>query len=336
VIVPVLRQTGKRLAHRLGRFGRRRSPAGEAALHQPLLEAGELSLLVEQARHLPLSLRALEVHEHHAGDWPSCALGRGLDFEEARPYAPGDDLRDMDWRSTARLGHAYVKTYREERQPLWHVVVDHGPGMRFGTRRRLKAAQASRLGTLLAAAANQRGIAVGCTVWGRDDLHLPARHSEQGMLELVDAMIAPCPPLPGSASRGDGLAERLHRLRANLPRGAHVWLLTDAHDAGPEAARALGLLAVTAHLHLVWITDPVERELPALGRVEFEDRRGSVLTVDTADAALRERWAHTWASRRAAWGEQLARHGLRPLELDTAEEDLPRWWSRTVLPVLSA
>jgi uncharacterized protein (DUF58 family) len=316
-------------------LGRRRGAVEDAELHRPLLAAGELSALFEQARHLPLALRALEVHEHHAGDWPSSTLGRGLDFEEARPYAPGDDLRDMDWRSTARLGHAYVKTYREERQPMWHVVVDHGPGMRFGTRRRLKATQASRLGTLLVAAANQRGIAVGCTVWGRDELHLPARHSEQGMLELVGAMIAPCPPLPVSAARGDGLAERLHRLRANLPRGAHVWLLTDAHDGGPEAARALGLLAVTARLHVVWVTDPVERELPELGRVEFEGRQGNALAVNTADAAIRERWAHEWASRRDAWRAQLVRHGLRPLELDAAEDDLPRWWSRTLLPALS-
>lgn len=242
----------------------------------------------------------------------------------------------MDWRSTARLGHAYVKTYREERQPLWHVVVDHGPGMRFGTRRRLKAAQASRLGTLLAAAANQWGIAVGCTVWGQDELHLPARHSEQGMLELVDAMVAPCPPLPVTGSRDDGLAERLHRLRANLPRGAHVWLLTDAHDGSAEATRAFGLLAVTMRVHLVWIIDPVERTLPALGRVEFEGPHATALTVDTTDAALRASWAREWDSRREAWREQLVRHGLRPLQLDGAVDDLPRWWSRTVLPVLSA
>ena len=76
-----------------------------AAIHQPLLTAQDLATLAEQASvAMSLPVRR-EVHDHHAGDWPSAWLGRGMDFEEARPYTPGDDVRDMDWRTTARLGH---------------------------------------------------------------------------------------------------------------------------------------------------------------------------------------------------------------------------------------
>jgi uncharacterized protein (DUF58 family) len=104
-----------------------------------------------------------EVHDHHAGDWASRWLGRGLDFEESRLYSAGDDIRDMDWRTTARTGRAHLKIYREERQPLVHLVVDRGATMRFGTRRRLKVAQAARVAAVLAFATADRNGVIGAT-----------------------------------------------------------------------------------------------------------------------------------------------------------------------------
>ncbi|MDP3123406.1 MAG: DUF58 domain-containing protein, partial [Thiobacillus sp.] len=107
----------------------------EAVVHAPLIAAADMAGLAAQASLLATQPMR-EVHDHHAGDWASRWLGRGLDFEESRLYSAGDDIRDMDWRTTARTGRPHLKIYREERQPAVHLVVDRGATMRFGTRHR--------------------------------------------------------------------------------------------------------------------------------------------------------------------------------------------------------
>lgn len=288
----------------------------------PLLTAGEVAELAAQAQHWAALVAQANVHDHHAGDWPSTALGRGIDFEEARPYMPGDDLRDMDWRSTARLGHPFVKTYREERQPVWHVVVDRCPAMRFGTRRRLKAAQAARMGVLICHAAVELGVAVGASMWDEHDLYMPPRHGQHGLIELIQALTAPCPPL-SVASQSNAFSTRLHALRAEMPRGAQVWLISDGQGLEEDAAASLLALSSWVRLQVVRIYDPAEIQLPSIGRAVFEDLgSGSVQWLDSRDAGLLERLHAQWQARRAGQEEQLQRCGLRPLDIATHLEDL--------------
>ena len=154
------------------------------SVNAPLITAADIAGLAAQASFLA-TLPVREVHDHHAGDWASRWLGRGLDFEESRLYSPGDDIRDMDWRTTARTGRPYLKIYREERQPLVHLVVDRGPTMRFGTRRRLKVAQAVRVAAVLAfTAAGHNGV-IGATLWDTQDETLPVRHGRMAALGLI-------------------------------------------------------------------------------------------------------------------------------------------------------
>lgn len=305
-----------------GLFRRNMPTADISAKSDSLLDPTELATLAEQARHWPLPQVQLDIHEHHAGDWSATALGRGLDFEESRPYAPGDDLRDMDWRSTARLGHPFVKIYREERQPIWHVVVDHGPTMRFGTRRRIKAAQAARLGVLLAHVAHHHGVALGCSVWNGNDVLLPACHGDAGLLVAVRAMCAACPPRGFEASAHIDLAARLRRLRAEVPRGAHLWLLTDGRGFDDSAWRMLALLSSAVSLHFVRILDRAEHTLPDLGLVAFDGGNGPPRWIDTSVADERDHLAAHWRNERDAQDAQLARLGLRAIDLDAAKDDL--------------
>ena len=117
----------------------------------PLLTPEEIVALIEQAdalRHTRAHGR--EVFLRHPGDARSAHFGQGLDFEEVRAYQAGDDIRNMDWRTTARTGEPYLKVFREEHHPALHIVVDRGAGMRFGTTRQLKAAQAARVAILAA------------------------------------------------------------------------------------------------------------------------------------------------------------------------------------------
>lgn len=299
-----------------------RRPSG-SPVDAPLLTVDDIADLAVQGSRLARAPARREVHDHHAGDWPSTWLGRGLDFEEARPYAPGDDIRDMDWRTTARLGQPFIKTYREERQPVLHVVVDRGPSMRFGTRRHLKVAQAARVAALVAFAASERNVAVGMSLWDGDDLNLPPRHGRNGILELIQAAAAPCPPLPAEAAEAVHEADRLHRLAAELPRGTRLLLisdfawLTEAHEV------PLAYLSARTDALTIRISDPVERELPDVGLARFQDMTSSdIRWLDTGTAAARAAHAAAFLEQRAKIDSILGRAGVRCLDIGSEDDEL--------------
>ncbi|HWR76159.1 MAG TPA: DUF58 domain-containing protein [Thiobacillus sp.] len=295
----------------------------DAAVDAPLIAVADIAALAAQASLLA-ALPVREVHDHHAGDWASRWLGRGLDFEESRPYSPGDDIRDMDWRTTARTGRPHLKIYREERQPLVHLVVDRGATMRFGTRRRLKVAQAARVAALLAFTATDHNGVIGATLWNVQDHTLPARHGRQAALALIEQAAAPCPPLIDPApTESLHHTDRLAALEAGLPRGARLVLISDfswlmaAHE--PQLAR----LAARFDVRAIQIVDAAERALPDLGLVRFHDMAsGQGVWLDTAQASVRGAVRTAFASHLAAQAARLARAGVRHQQVGSEVDDL--------------
>jgi len=301
----------------------RAAPAAPASVHAPLIAAADMAGLAAQASLLA-TLPVREVHDHHAGDWASRWLGRGLDFEESRPYSAGDDIRDMDWRTTARTGRPHLKIYREERQPTVHLVIDRGATMRFGTRKRLKVAQAARVAAVLAFAAAERNGVIGATLWDAQDQDLPPRHGRLAALALIGQAAAPCPPLTDPAST-ESLhhADRLAALEAGLPRGAQLVLISDfswlaaAHE--PQLAR----LAARFEVWAIQVVDQAERALPDLGLVRFHDMAsGQGVWLDTAQASVRSAVRSAFADHLAAQAVSLARAGVRHQWVGSEADDL--------------
>ena len=295
----------------------------EAAVHAPLIAADDIAGLAAQASLLATQpLR--EVHDHHAGDWASRWLGRGLDFEESRPYSAGDDIRDMDWRTTARIGRPHLKIYREERQPLVHLVVDRGATMRFGTRRRLKAAQAARVAAVLAFATADHNGVIGATLWNAQDETLPPRHGRLAALALIEQAAAPCPPLTDPTST-ESLhhADRLAALEASLPRGTRLVLISDFSWLTPEHEPLLARLAARFEMGAIHIVDAAERALPDLGLVRFHDMAsGQGVWLDTAQASVRSASQSALTGRLDAQAASLARAGVRHQQVGSEADDL--------------
>jgi uncharacterized protein (DUF58 family) len=294
-----------------------------ASVDAPLIAAAEMAALAAQASLLA-TLPVREVHDHHAGDWASRWLGRGLDFEESRPYSPGDDIRDMDWRTTARTGRAHLKIYREERQPMVHLVIDRGATMRFGTRRRLKVAQAARVAAVLAFATAGRNGVIGATLWNALDETLPARHGRLAALALIGAAAAPCPPLTDPAPTDALLhADRLAALEASLPRGTRLVLISDFAWLGDAHATQLARLAARCDVWAIQIVDAAERALPAMGAACFHDMAsGQRVWLDTARASVRGAARTAFAGHLAAQAARLARAGVRHLQVGGEADDL--------------
>ncbi len=296
------------LLNKLRALGRRPS----AAVHAPLLDDAALAALIRRVEALRLAApHRREVQQRQAGDLRSRYLGRGLDFEEVRPYQRGDDVRDMDWRTTARTGRPYLKTFRQEHQPALSIVLDRGASMRFGTRGRLKAAQAASLAAMFAVGAAGGNTCVGGTVWQPGGRMLPCRSGERGAMELVRAAIAPCPPLErAQQEQAWPFAEMLRQVDELSPRGSRLVLISDLRHLGEGDLPLLARLAERHQLIVVQVLDRAEEALPDVGLARFQDAAGGgIRWIDTGSGAVRDAFrdrADALHRAQEAWFRRLA------------------------------
>lgn len=263
-----------------------------------------IGLRAEAARIDSRSLRAIT---QLSGETRTRRRGQGLEFDDLRLYAPGDDLRRIDWKATARTGAPHTRMYREERQRGATVVVDLRASMFTGSRR-LRAVTAGEAGAALLwglAAARDRTAAAVFT-----DLDLevsPARNGEQGALAGVHLLAegfalglrrrAEKPP-------ARPLAEVFGRMLNRAGRGFGVFVLvTGMDDPGEGFEAALGEAGERGRLAAVLIEDPVEREGLESGLYRFKTPEGEerVARLDSrARALLREKLAARGEALRTA------------------------------------
>jgi len=266
----------------------------------------------------------------HAGSHLSTQRGRGLEFQEVRPYVSGDDPRTIDWRVTARRGKPHTKLFREERErPVW-LLADLNRSMFFGTRRQLKSTVVVRAAALLAWSAALAGDRVGAVVAGASACRIiPPRAREAGVLPVLGALLEMQPEGPGPAS--DSLTSGLQSLAPLIHPGSLVLVLSDYASLDTAAAAADGnstaarwaALAVHNEFRLFWVTDPLEREALPNGRFRI-GVPGRAVSVD--GAAIRGAWVEKWRAREAHI-QQLATSLRAPvIQLDTSEpvEDVLR------------
>src|SRR3569832_166968 len=174
------------------------------------------------------------------------------------------------------------------------------------------------MGVLICHAAAEHALANGATIWDQHDNHLPPRHGQRPMQEHIQALAAPCPPLPYYLPDNRWLF-RLHALRAELPRGAQVWIESDGQGLDENAASGVQELSASVRLHMVRIHDPAEAELPAVGRAVFEDlASGALQWIDSSDAGLRRGLHEQWQGWRERQDEQMRRCGIGTVVLAAA------------------
>lgn len=274
----------------LPRLSSTQAAAHEAQLHAPLLGDADLDDIIRHVQAMNLAqLQRSDVHYRQAGNFRSVYLGRGLDFEEVRLYQRGDEMRDMDWRTTARTGKPYLKVYREEHQPALHIVIDRGAGMRFGTKKQLKVTLAARIAAIFAFAAMPSNTCIGGTLWQPGGFTLPCLNGEEGATRLVRAAIAPCPPLHDDAvEKAQTFADMLRELDALLPRGSRLVLISDFAQLHEQDLPLLMRLSAHHELSALQVTDSAEEHLPDVGMMRFLDvASGKLRWLDTGSQRVR-------------------------------------------------
>ncbi|MEL7310385.1 MAG: DUF58 domain-containing protein [Pseudomonadota bacterium] len=259
------------------------------------VQQSDLIALRHDAR--ALSLQALRVKARKGGQYLSHFKGRGMEFDEARPYQAGDDPRSIDWRVTARTGRPYTKLFREERERPVFCWVDQRQTMRFATRGVFKAVQAARLAALLGWSAVQRGDRLGGFLF--NDLNryeLRPMLGKRAVLRMIHQLEQLQQPV------GDAPRPNLQRTLAGLRRVAHpgslIAMISDF--AGFDEVCAAHLRALAAHNNLMvcFVYDELERQLPPAGvyPIQVGPHR---LQVDTGGAQA-SRWAEKFDARVAA------------------------------------
>ena len=266
----------------------------------------DLLELRHQARALPIASQHL-VNSTFAGVYASVFRGQGLDFEEVREYREGDDIRNVDWKVTARTNEPHLKLYREERERSVLLCVDQGPRMQFGTRGAFKAIQAARAAALIGWAANRLNDRVGGILYGGQTQHFRPTKDRRALWKLLKAMTddAPVPTEDPTA-----LPAALRRADRGTPTGSLVFVVGDFNLDPLALERPLGQLTQRHTVVLVPIDDPAERTLPAIGRVLFRGPGGDLREVDTDDPAGREAYAKAWQARRAGLQAMCIRLGV--------------------------
>ena len=256
-----------------------------------------------------------------AGPNKSNFRARGIDFEEVRSYQPGDDIRTIDWRVTARTGQAHTKLFREERERPVLVVIDQRAGMFFGSSHCFKSVLAAQLASLLAWSALDNGERVGGLVFndsGHRDIR--PRRSRKTVLGLLSELEQYNRALPlNEPAQPDCFEALLSNLRRIARPGSSVFLISDFHGAGSARAREhMYQLAQHAEITALLCRDPLEQQLPRAGRYAVTD--GSARSeLSTGDRHLRTEFSAAMAQREAQLEADLRRLGIPLLQADTSQ-----------------
>jgi uncharacterized protein (DUF58 family) len=276
-------------------------------------------LIAMRLRASRIKRPAARVAGSHAATHASRFRGRGVDYVESRVYQPGDDLRQMDWRLTARSGKPHTKLFQEEREQSILLLIDHNPSMRFGTRVRFKSVQAARAAALIAWAAVQGGDRVGAVGFGPGlNAEVKPGGGPRGALRVVRALVE----WDAIAAAGGPivlLSQALQRAHRLARPGTRVILLSDGFATDAAAEGPLSLLAEHCDVATVLLSDALELAPPPPARYALRTEAGRVL-LDLAAARARARWPQLFAERRAILTRMLQRRALRSVTLDTRAE----------------
>lgn len=261
-----------------------------------------------------------EVADVLAGQYSSVFKGRGIEFDEVRPYVPGDEVRTIDWNVTARMGEPFVKRYIEERQLTLMLLADVSDSQEFGSSSRSKREAAAELCALLAFSATYSDDKVGLALFHDDIEHyIPARKGQKHALRVVREVLTHTPEQPNSHR---GTTRSRHRLTGPESRGFRAWLAARRKRMSSSATRGTNIggavefllkvakrrtvtfvvsdffdndyiskMQMAARKHdviAVLVTDPRELEMPSVGIVDLEEAEtGERLQIDTSASAFR-------------------------------------------------
>jgi uncharacterized protein (DUF58 family) len=270
-----------------------------------------------------IALDVLRVNSLQTGAYVSHFRGRGMEFDESRPYQPGDDPRSIDWRVTARSTEAYTKLFREERERPVLVVVDLRSTMHFATRGCFKSVNGSRAAALIAWAAHHRGDRLGGIIFG-DTTHreLKPRLGRRAALRFVHELVGHRdwqPPEVSAADGAEAFTQAMSSLRRVARPGSLVVIISDFKGFTRGAKSYLSSVARHNEMLAVFLNDPLEHDLPPPGRYRLVSPSDE-LAIDTYAPAARRDYHNAFEQRTKELETFCQRYGIHLMPLSTDDD----------------
>lgn len=274
----------------------------------------ELIALNRQAASL--KLHAKRIRSRQSGQYLSRIKGRGMEFDESRPYEPGDDVRNIDWRVTARTGKTHTKMFREERERPVFISVDSRASMFFATQGRFKSVIAAELTSLLAWTAHQHGDRVGGEIYNENEhSEFRPRRGQQNILHIIKQLSS----LTASTNEHTtSLEAPFRRLQRIVHPGSLACVISDFR--GLDEAASTQLINISRHCEvlLIHIYDPLEVALPDRGhyRVSFGER---IMNINAANQQYRQHYSDHFQQRMDQLEQLSKNHRMNLLHCRTNE-----------------
>ncbi len=287
----------------------------------PDLRAGKAKKVKVETTELLKKVRKIEIRSRgltrqiFAGEYHSAFRGRGMAFSEVREYQFGDDIRNIDWNVTARLGHPYVKVFEEERELTVMLLVDVSRSGDFGTVSSTKREMMTEIAAVLAYSVIANNDKVGLMLFSdRVEKYIPPKKGKGHMLRIIREMLSYEPE--GS---GTSLSEPLRYLTNVLRKRCTAFVLSDF--MAPPFVDSLRIASGKHDVVALRITDRREKELPDVGFMKVNDpETGKEMWIDTSSSRVRKEYAANWMKYDAAVSNTFLTCGVDVASIATGDD----------------
>jgi len=267
--------------------------------------------LLKKIRFIEITTSRL-VNTVFAGEYHSVFKGRGMEFDEVREYDPQDDIRDIDWNVTARMGHPYTKKFVEERELTVIFLVDASSSGQYGTRGTTKSELIAEICALLAFSAVKNHDRVGLIVFSDQiEKFIPPKKGRLHVLRVIREILSFRPK-----HRATDISVALKMLNDSVKKRSTVFLFSDFISENYEK-----LLKVAFKKHdivAVVVEDPTEKDFPALsGSIELQDAETGEMFTLRSGGGFKERFKNEWTKRKAERDKIFSSVGLDHIEIET-------------------
>ncbi len=278
--------------------------------------------LNRDARQLPL--HSSSIRAQFNGQYLSTFKGRGMEFDESRPYQPGDDIRAMDWRVTARTGKAHSKIFREERERPVLLWVDYRRPMFFGTQQHFKSVLAAKISALLAWSTAHHGDRLGGLIFSETShIELRPARGKSASLHFIKQLAQH--PAWDSNTDGDqhikSAADSLARLQRVSKPGSLIFLISDFRNMDDLSWSQISRLSRNADVILISIYDPLEQQLPPAGNYKISNGE-TELNLNTYNKKQRTNYQQRFLDQQVQLQNTCRKMGMHFLSISTADETL--------------
>jgi uncharacterized protein (DUF58 family) len=274
----------------------------------------ETTELLKKVRKIEIRSRGL-TRQIFAGEYHSAFRGRGMAFSEVREYQFGDDIRNIDWNVTARLGHPYVKIFEEERELTVMLLVDVSRSGDFGTVASTKREMMTEIAAVLAYSVIANNDKVGLMLFSdRVEKYIPPKKGRGHMLRIIREMLSYEP-----SGFGTSLSEPLRYLTNVLRKRCTAFILSDF--IAPPFTEALRIASGKHDVVALRISDRREKDLPDVGFIKVNDpESGRELWIDTSSSAIRNEYANHWRKHDQTVTAAFVSSGVDMVSISTGED----------------